>query len=80
MQKRFTSEFKRSKSYLANKLLIKVLDKQYRGKNVTIYVVQNWIYNRTPNELLEKAFEELLMEVEPEALEDAFEPTEMAVA
>lgn len=76
MSKRFTEDFKRSKSYLANMLFSRCLDKTYRGRSLSIFVVHNWIYNRTPNELLEVEFENLLNEVEPESLVDAFQKAE----
>lgn len=72
MTKRFTEKYKRSKSYLANKLLLRVIDRQYRGKNFTIFMVQNWMYGRSPNEILEREFESMLNE-ECENLADAFE-------
>jgi hypothetical protein len=74
MTKRFTEKFKRSKSYLANKLLLKVIDRQYRGKNFTIFMVQNWMYGRSPNEILEVEFERLMQDCEPGSLDAAFEP------
>lgn len=80
MTKRFEKKFKRSKSHLANLLLLKVIGKQFKGKNFTIYMIQNWMYGRTPNEILEKEFELLMQEVEPESLTDAFEMDELEVA
>jgi hypothetical protein len=73
MTKRFTEKFKRSKSHLANNLLLRVIDQQWRGKNFTIFMVQNWMYGRTPNEILDKEFEKMLLEARTEDMQDAFE-------
>ncbi len=72
MTKRFTEKYKRSKSHLANRLLLRVIDRQHRGKNYTIFMIQNWMYGRTPNEVLDKEFELLLLQ-ENEDLAGAFE-------
>lgn len=73
MAKRFSEGYKRQHSHLANKLLLKVIDRQWRGKNFTIFMVQNWIYGRTRNEILETEFLNLMISEDPKSLADAFE-------
>lgn len=75
MCKRFKKEFKRRYSYLTTPLFRKVIDRPYKGRFFTINIVQNWVYGKTDIPELDEAFEQVINESCPEALnEEAFEP------
>jgi len=65
---RFTKDYKRSKTDCMNTLLMRVMHRTNNGKAFTIFMINNWMYDRNQNAILDDVFEALMREIDPDGL------------
>lgn len=75
--KRFNKEFKESQREVINDLFVRVINRRRNGKDYTIHMVVNWIYDRNKNEELDREMAALLTERGVIIPDDAYEAEEV---
>ena len=77
MEKRFTKEFKLSRTEHIHELFMRVIGQKLRGKTFTVFMVINWFHGRNRNKVLDKELLQLLIDNGVEIPDDAYEPEEV---